>query len=199
MKENTRIELTQDQYDELSAIGVVDCEIKTIGCTMSIGGPSSDHHMTVGIKKRVSGGNHMLDNIDTTPIQVESLAGGAEWNGEGLPPVGTVCQYKDTNQWFNVEITYLSDWVIVFKCLDESGRLVTDIKGVELAKNVDEHPEFRKPETEAERNERERMEGIDAMYMTIADYSGSPVRNSDTWRDCEALYSAGYRKAVTNE
>ncbi|ENI4487195.1 hypothetical protein ABXZ88_003066 [Vibrio fluvialis] len=87
MKENTRIELTQDQYDALRAIGIADCEIKTIGCTMSIGGPLIDHYMTVGIKTRATGVNYMLDNIDTTPIQVESLAGGAEWNGEGLPPV----------------------------------------------------------------------------------------------------------------
>ena len=206
MKETIRIELTQGQYQQLKEIGIADCEIKTIGCTMSIGGPSSDHHMTVGIKTRATGGNHTIDNIDTTPIQVESLAGGTEWNGEGLPPVGTVCQYKDTNQWFNVEITYLSEWVIVFKCLDESGRLVSDIKGVELAKNVDEHPEFRKPETEAERNERERLEAAYDLYLTRHVSMPAPyhydefLKNERTLDGFLAIVDkTGYRKAVTNE
>ncbi|MBY8063564.1 hypothetical protein KW491_06240 [Vibrio fluvialis] len=205
MKETIRIVLTQGQYQQLKEIGVSNSEIKSYGCTHPSSGVTIDHYMTVGVKTRVTGGNHTIDNIDTTPIQVESLAGGAEWNGEGLPPVGTVCQYKDTNQWFNVEITYLSEWVIVFKCLDESGRLVTDIKGVELAKNVDEHPEFRKPETEAERNERERLEAAYELYefamngdeiMLFATFKVSHQLNGIYLRIVD---KTGYRKAVTNE
>lgn len=206
MKETIRIELTQGQYQQLKEIGVSNSEIKSYGCTHPSSGLTIDHYMTVGVKKSLTGGDHKLDNIDTTPIQVESLAGAVEWNGEGLPPVGTVCQYKDTNQWFNVEITYLSDWVIVFKCLDESGRLVSDIKGVELAKNVDEHPEFRKPETEAERNERERLEAAYDLYLTRHVSMPAPyhydefLKNERTLDGFLAIVDkTGYRKAVTNE
>ncbi|ELX7502057.1 hypothetical protein SKP08_002127 [Vibrio fluvialis] len=198
MKENTRIELTQDQYDALSSIGVADCEIKTIGCTMSIGGPSSDHHMTVGIKTRATGGNHTIDNIDTTPIQFESLAGGAEWNGEGLPPVGVECRYFVANKRDYPTDNHLREVTCVAH-VGVDNQLAVLVSRDFTFSTVCNDAWVRPIETEAERNERERLEGIDAMYMAIADYSGSPVRNSDTWRDCEALYSAGYRKAVTNE
>ncbi|MGI2931905.1 hypothetical protein [Vibrio fluvialis] len=177
-----KIELTQDQYQQLKEFGLANSEIKSYGCTHPSRGVTVDHFVTIGVKKPVTCG--------------------AEWSGEGLPPVGTVCQYKDTNQWFNVEITYLSDWVIVFKCLDESGCFVSDIKGVELAKNVDEHPEFRKPETEAERNERERLE---AAYDLYCAWRGGYCESFDVFRVCNVdnwlaiVDKTGYRKAVTNE
>lgn len=157
MKETIRIELTQDLYDALSAIGVADCEIKTIGCTMSIAGPSSNHHMTVGIKTPVTSGNHAPYNIDTTPIQVESLAGGSEWNGEGLPAVGCPCIYvfNDETEYSGFVAAYHDD-AVWFYC--NGGHYKTFIAV---------NHEFKKPETEAERNERERLE---AAYDLCCEY-----------------------------
>ena len=38
-----------------------------------------------------------------------------EWSGDGLPPVGTECEYcdKNTSEWMVVNVTYLSSDVIV--------------------------------------------------------------------------------------
>lgn len=184
MKENTRIELTQDQYDALSAIGVADCEIKTIGCTMSIGGPSSDHHMTVGVKKSITGGNHMIDNIDTTPIQVESFAGGAEWkNGD--------------------ECVYQNSWGIVVGWHPQHPLVVIDTNEGLAAVRVGD---LAKPETEAERNERERLEAAYDLYLTRHVSMPAPyhydefLKNERTLDGFLAIVDkTGYRKAVTNE
>lgn len=142
MKENTRIELTQEQYEALSA--------------MSIGGPSSNHNMTVGIKTPVTSGNHAPDNIDTAPIQSDSLAGGTEWNGEGLPPSGCECLavFIDHENKGYGEFTvcgYHNEYV----WLEYIGNLKN--KGKHYTADVSK-VKFRKLETEAERNERERLE-----------------------------------------
>ncbi|ENI4487194.1 hypothetical protein ABXZ88_003065 [Vibrio fluvialis] len=79
---------------------------------------------------------------------------------------------------------------------------MSDIKGIELAKNVDEHPEFRKPETEAERNYWERMEAAYDLYRT---WRGEAHESFDAFRLCNVdnwlaiVDKTGYRKAVTNE
>lgn len=41
----------------------------------------------------------------------------AEWNGEGLPPVGTECEWQDKNtkHWIKVLIVYASEWVTVIR------------------------------------------------------------------------------------
>lgn len=36
------------------------------------------------------------------------------WNGEGLPPVGTVCEIKRVEDWLMVTIKYISDCHTVF-------------------------------------------------------------------------------------
>ncbi|TNF21944.1 MAG: hypothetical protein EP325_01830 [Vibrionaceae bacterium] len=191
MKETIRIELTQDQYDALSAIGVADCEIKTIGCTMSIGGPSSDHHMTVGIKTRVTGGNHRLDNIDTAPIQVESLAGGAEWNGEGLPPVGVECE------WIGGGLKY-GDWgrVVVHAYANNQAWIEKLING--SLHTVGNPAHFRKLETEAERNDRERNDLVNEICEQLFGDMAEQCR-PDVVGTIHAMLDAGFTKAVTNE
>ena len=39
------------------------------------------------------------------------------WNGEGLPPVGCVCEWQDKNtkQWQPVKVVYSSEWVTVIR------------------------------------------------------------------------------------
>lgn len=173
MKETIRIELTQYQHQKLKEIGLSNSEIKSYGCTHPSSGVTIDHYMTVGVKKPITDG--------------------AEWNGEGFPPVGARCEFVRNPRQEEpdfVLIKYVSRDYIIIEYIDSGNEDCISTSVTHTLSPI---------ETEAERNERERLEGIDAMYMAISDYSGSPVRNSDTWRDCEALYSAGYRKAVTNE
>ncbi|EKO3451844.1 hypothetical protein NTE11_003098 [Vibrio fluvialis] len=190
MKETIRIELTQGQHDALRAIGITDCEIKTIGCTMSIGGPSSDHHMTVGIKTRATGGNHTIDNIDTTPIQVESLTGGTEWNGEGLPPVGVECEVYGAlgkyNEWHKCRV-FAYEHGITFISDDKTWRGIS--KG---------EFEFRKLETEAERNKRERNDLVNDICEQLFGDMAEQCR-PDVVGTIHAMLDAGFTKAVTNE
>lgn len=56
-----------------------------------------------------------------------------EWDGEGLPPVGCECEYKDTGtgEWMTVEIKYSSSQIVVF-----SGRISFRDSAVELSKDV---------------------------------------------------------------
>lgn len=39
------------------------------------------------------------------------------WNGEGLPPIGCVCEWQDKNtkQWQPVKVVYSSEWVTVIR------------------------------------------------------------------------------------
>ena len=63
------------------------------------------------------------------------------WSGEGLPPVGAVCEYNPMpvgkpKKWHKVEVVYASEWVIVMRCIEapsghEGGN------GVEIAMAVD--------------------------------------------------------------
>lgn len=42
---------------------------------------------------------------DSDARQLEKLLRGEQWDGTGLPPVGTICQMRDDNdKWINVEI-----------------------------------------------------------------------------------------------
>lgn len=203
MKETIRIELTQGQYQRLKEIGLSNSEIKSYGCTHPSSGVTIDHYMAVGVKKSVTGGNHAIDNIDTTPIQVESLAGGAEWNGEGLPPVGVECEilFEDyPNKGFGLfnVLAYHGGaiWVQYIGPLGNNGKCYT----AECSTL-----EFRKPETEAERNERERIEAAYDLYLTRHISMPAPyhydefLKAENTLNGFLAIVDkTGYRKAVTN-
>lgn len=64
--------------------------------------------------------------------QLEKLLRGEQWDGTGLPPVGTECEYEDsTGKWIHVEVVYKSDWVIVIR-----GKENNIGNGVEIAKDL---------------------------------------------------------------
>lgn len=98
------------------------------------------------------------------------------WNGEGLPPIGVECEWRDEHGRYNAgKVVYSSEWVIVFRdgCLD-----------VEIALDSKFNPEgcvfrpIRSPE------EYEREKAIDEMLiMTSVDKMMAAK-----------LYDAGYRK-----
>lgn len=199
MKETIRIELTQGQYQQLKEIGVSNSEIKSYGCTHPSSGVTIEHYMTIGVKKPVTGGNHAIDNIDTTPIQVESLAGGAEWNGEGLPPVGARCEFVRNPRQEEpdfVLIKYVSRDYIIIEYIDSGNEDCISTSVTHTLSPI---------ETEAERNERERLEAAYELYefamngdeiMLFATFKVSHQLNGIYLRIVD---KTGYRKAVTNE
>lgn len=128
-----------------------------------------------------------LDSIDTTPIQVESLAGGAEWkNGD--------------------ECIYMSHKVVqqfIGPCPKRYGYGYIQAPTFEV--NFVELSKLSKPETEAERNERERLEAAYDLYLTRHVSMPAPyhydefLKNERTLDGFLAIVDkTGYRKAVTN-
>lgn len=109
-----------------------------------------------------------LDLIDTTPHQYEmSKFSGNEWNGEGLPPVGVECEYKDGDDWYEVKVNYLSEWFIVIEALKSQSKWI-DIKGTEISFDHSRFDDlkFRKPESPQQREDRERLEAAYDLYLT---------------------------------
>lgn len=104
-------------------------------------------------------------NIDKVETQTEhqeemsAFSGEVEWNGEGLPPVGAECEFKDGDNWYEVKVNYLSEWFMVIEALKSQSKWI-DIKGTELSFEYSKFDDlkFRKPETPQQRNDRERLE-----------------------------------------
>lgn len=90
-----------------------------------------------------------------------------EWNGEGLPPVGVECEFKDGDGWIRVKVNYLSDWVMVIEAMESKGKVI-DVKGVELSFDHSRFKSltFRKPESPEEKEQRERLEAAEVLYNT---------------------------------
>lgn len=119
-----------------------------------------------------------------------------DWNGEGLPPVGTVCEYDANSNgkeptWRTVEIVYLSEWVIVLRCVKAPEPNLGEV-GVELAKDLYSGLErlFRPLPTPEQIAAEEREKAID----DIAEIIGSLW--SSEREAAEFLYKAGYRRQV---
>lgn len=76
-----------------------------------------------------------------------------EWNGEGLPPVGTKCEWQDKNTkaWLPVLVVYQSEWVTVIREADK-----IDVVEIAIENYGDEAcRQFRPIRTEAERKRKE--------------------------------------------
>lgn len=111
---------------------------------------------------------------DSDARQLEKLLRGEQWEGTGLPPVGTECEYKDTQtgEWMPVNIKYASDQVVVLMgCERVWGTLVEIAKDVVIDK-----PEFRPLRTE-------RDKAIEKLQQVL-----NVGRN--THEDAENLYDA---------
>lgn len=118
----------------------------------------------------------------TFVLQAVKCAGPAAWTGEGLPPVGTVCEFMKHNsppapkgQWTVGDIRYVSDCYVII-----GG------EGCEHA----HHPRncsFRPVRTPEQIAEEERIASAYAMCAVARSLSNV---------DAVALYDAGYRKQV---
>lgn len=112
---------------------------------------------------------------DSDACQLEKLLRGEQWDGTGLPPVGTECEYKDTQtgKWMPVNIKYASDQIVVLMgCERVWGTLVEIAKDVVIDK-----PEFRQLRTE-------RDKAIEQM-MSTPKPCGFAIQGI-----CEQLYDA---------
>ena len=111
----------------------------------------------------------------------------AEWNGEGLPPVGVECWFNWINQ--SPEVctpTYFGNGVGCY--IDKRGNEYT------MALNT---VSFSRIETKQQREERERLEAIDEMSKIVEMKNGSAGNAYKKY--CTALYDAGYRKQKDGE
>lgn len=192
MKETIRIELTQGQYQQLKEIGVSNSEIKSYGCTHPSSGVTIDHYMTVGVKKSVTGGDHKLDNIDAAPIQVESLAGGTEWKN------GDECVYTGQPEIKCKFVAIHPNNSLCAIIWEGGGDVNLSCVAIDC---------IAKPETEAERNERERLEAAYGLYCIYQSADNIKACSFDSFKESSVMAKkwisivdeTGYRKAVTNE
>lgn len=117
------------------------------------------------------------------PIE-QVLRPAASWNGEGLPPVGTVCEYSigDTDEWHTCEIRYAGAQLVVFN---------NETWGDQASSS---RVKFRPIRTAEQIAATERSKACDEMFGVILSI---PEENRHNRSDiCEALYDAGYRKQV---
>lgn len=106
------------------------------------------------------------------------------WSGEGLPPVGTVCEWKEKTGfvWVAAEVLFISESSVVMKRADGfEWQMMT-------ARTV-----FRPIRTPEQIAKDDRSKACDRMFGVILDKlpQGQRSNGSDI---CEALYDAGYRK-----
>lgn len=128
------------------------------------------------------------------------------WNGEGLPPVGTVCEYaarpagKGEPLWATVKVHYLSTQTIVIECIAFPDAARKDNIGVELPVDVGVSTinRFRPIRTPEQIAADEREAGIQALKQIFDSCSDELMPTSNKYLDTlfGAIYDAGYRKQV---
>lgn len=127
---------------------------------------------------------------DTSDVEYLFIPRPEKWNGEGLPPVGTVCEHEPdgfSDKWVTVEVLAHRE----FKGHD-TGLLVVFATEDDVSFSSPEcfRPIKTKEQLAAEKREKAIREMVETCY-----YPGS----TNTYADCEALYDAGYRKQENND
>ncbi|HCI1891752.1 TPA: hypothetical protein NOS95_002682 [Pseudomonas aeruginosa] len=104
------------------------------------------------------------------------------WNGQGLPPVGTVCEYLDTNlEWHEVEIFGI----------DKAQRRIFASPWMTMPYMGCSAPEcFRPIRTPEQIAAEERSKECDRIFVILS----SVEREGNRSDMAEALYDAGYRR-----
>lgn len=152
--------------------------------------------------------------FDTTPQQVESLSGSekpnkSEWDGEGLPPVGEICEFKEESASPHVDYKEWSECLILAYNKaqyppDELQIIIRDVNGDAAIIYSCDNPLFRKPETPEERKHRERLESAYDLYCkcgrqheTVSFEKFKVGAYPEVWLDI--VDKTGYRKEKTND
>jgi hypothetical protein len=121
-----------------------------------------------------------LDLIDTTPHQYEmSKFSGNEWNGEGLPPVGSLCKVNRDS--FTYRVMYSSEYVVIVQNLDNDN---TTAHGMDIILDLHKgNYTFSKPESPQQREGRERLEAAYDLYCAwVGDRVGYHAIDFDKWK-----------------
>lgn len=118
-----------------------------------------------------------------------------KWNGSGIPPVGTVCEYKlnESEHWFECEIKY------VFEGLsDDEGCFVAWCPHLEVDQffsfGSGKYSLYLRPRKTPEQIEAENRHHAVVAMMGILGSRCALSRYS-----AEVLYDAGYRKTEVNK
>lgn len=130
--------------------------------------------------------DELLPGAEARPTSDHAIKNSSkEWNGEGLPPVGTVCEYIcEDDRWYRADILgYRNDFI--FMLIDEMEALCT----MSISGNADK---FRLADT---RTDKEKA--IDEMKECVE--NGYFINKSCVYNAMKELYDAGYRKESNNE
>ena len=103
------------------------------------------------------------------------------WSGEGMPPVGVVCEVNFAGTWVEFELRYYGESYVIFKTIYEMQRTRIDFDTCGV--------KFRPIRTPEQIAADERESAVNAM-VNACPYPGS----TSTRLDCASLYDAGYRK-----
>ena len=92
--------------------------------------------------------------IDAKDAIKVDLGAGNKWDGEGLPPVGTDCEFKPYNTWESG----------IYRGKNKLGDLIFEFADSGVVDLFDESTKIRKPKTPEQREERERLEAAYELY-----------------------------------
>ncbi len=121
-----------------------------------------------------------------------------DWDGEGLPPVGFECEFKE----LSAKVICFTEWskckILAYnKPFDGSPLqiVIRDDNGDAAIIYESECPKFRKPETPEQKAKRERLEAVRAMFDLYGDVEWDDMCRIERaiYAHCEALYDKGYR------
>lgn len=106
------------------------------------------------------------------------------WNGEGLPPVGTTCEWRPS-----------IDQLIVVTILGRDGdETWFRRKGNQFSETCVNMAFFRPIRTPEQIAAEERKEAIDKLVQFFMNYYGNPKGAEQYLLICRSLHDAGYRK-----
>ncbi|WP_449432299.1 hypothetical protein [Pseudomonas putida] len=122
------------------------------------------------------------------------------WSGEGLPPVGTVCEFNSNlahkaggESWHKVTVVFMSDETYVVRRENAPPGEISELCGSAWMIEAKRFRQFKTPEQIAE---KERANAITSILadagVTGSAWSDDP--EAEVW--AAALHDAGYRKQV---
>jgi hypothetical protein len=90
------------------------------------------------------------------------------WDGEGLPPVGSLCKVNRDS--FTYRVMYSSEYVVIVQNLDNDN---TTAHGMDIILDLHKvNYTFSKPESPQQREERERLEAAYDLYTHVQSVRG---------------------------
>lgn len=115
------------------------------------------------------------------------------WKGEGLPPVGTTCEWQAAGQriWVPVTVVFSSNWVLVVRDVNPHPEGPVDI-AIDLTTQTDD--KFRPIRTAEQIAGEERRASIYAIESVIL---GGQEQGLTITQIAAAIHDAGYCKKVT--